>query len=118
MSSATLWLTASALLFVVLFMVNAVIYRRRFGAFLPKQMKNLFVLRKQLSHTELALAIFLVVSLLIGTSARDLVSDTSFGRWLAEPYALVVYSVWCVLVSTILSIVIELCRYFASKLDQ
>jgi len=107
MSSITLWLAAVAVVLVALFLVNALVYRRRHGSFLPRASSASERFLGPLSKAE-SLAVVLFLGMLLAAKAAPyLAPASSFTLWLGEPYAYVVYLVWAWMLPTILVIMVR-----------
>ena len=113
MSSVTSWLSIGAVVIVVLFCINAVIYRLRFGTFLRRTNASDPSLKRSLTKSEVASAIFICVALLLAVGAPVVAPASALATWLREPYALLVFAVWCWLIAMLIGIgprVVELLR--------
>ena len=95
MSTAMSWLLIGALVIVVLFCINAAAYRLRYGTFLRGRKGEHLSPTNKLSNSEMAIGIFFCLALLIALGVPVAAPTSSFAAWLREPYALVVYAVWC-----------------------
>jgi protein-S-isoprenylcysteine O-methyltransferase Ste14 len=105
MSSLTFWSLLSALVVLVLFAANAVVYRQRFGTFLRKSARP--HRSAALPRAEVALYLALALALLVGVATPEVFPDSSLAQWLGEPYAKVVYYLWCFVGTVIVGVVIS-----------
>jgi hypothetical protein len=104
MSSQTFWSLLFALVVVVLFAANAVVYRQRFGTFLRKPASS--GRSATLSRAEIALCLAFTLSLLVGVATPELFPDSALAQWLNEPYGKVAYYLWCFIGTVVVGTVI------------
>jgi hypothetical protein len=113
-STLTYWLAIFAAVFSALFVLNSVAYRIRFGAFRRSRPRSPD-LRSAMSTREVAIALLPVVGAVAGLAASVFVPETSFARWLAQPYSKIVYLVWCFLAGMIVSVTAGAVKYFVDR---
>ena len=100
MSQLTFWLAVSAAAFVILFLANAVAYRIRFGTFLRASARASAKTRR-LSSAQIVVGVLPAAAMLVGIAAPVMAPESSLAQWLNQPYALVAYFVWCLLLGGI-----------------
>lgn len=113
MSSVSSWLSIGALVIAALFCVNAIVYRVRYGTFLRKANGLRSPVKRKLTNSEVAAGLSFCVALLVGVAAPVVAPASAFAIWMREPYSLLVYSVWCWLITTAIGVgpkVLELLR--------
>lgn len=107
MSPLTFWLAIGAAFVFFLFAVNAVAYRMRRGTFLPRGERS-----PKLTRLQLVLLTLLVVAIFVGHASTFIVPASPFARWLQEPFSKLVYSAWCLIAVTFVSVSVGLWRYY------
>jgi hypothetical protein len=115
MSTLTYWLAIIAAVFCALFLLNSVVCRIRFGTFLTSRSRSPGFLRSAMSAREVAIALLPVVGMVAGLAAPVFVPETSFARWLAQPYSQIVYFVWCFLAGMIVGVTAAVLKYFVDR---
>ena len=111
MSTLTYWLAIVAVVFSALFVLNAVVYRVRFGTFLRSSSRSPGP-RSAMSKRQVVIALLPVVGMMAGLAASAFVPATSFARWLAQPYSQIVYFVWCGLAGMIVGATAAVVKHF------
>jgi hypothetical protein len=106
MSALTRWLLIAAGLLLVVFVLNAIAYRIRFGTFLRRSRAS-SELRRALPRSEVVLYAVFVLGLLAGVAAPVLTPASAFAVWLSEPYAKVAYFAWCFLATGVAGVLME-----------
>ena len=106
MSTTAFWLSIGALVIVALFCINAIAYRIRYGTFLRRSAGEGegAPLKGKLARSDVVSGMFICLALLIGVVVPVVASDSAMAVWLREPYAWLVYVVWCWLVATIIGV--------------
>ncbi len=104
MSNINTWLLVGAVVIVILFCINAVVYRARFGTFLPARNVEQTPLKKKLTKLEVASAMVLCLALLIAKAWTVLAPTSAFSAWLREPYSLFICVIWCWFIAIVIGI--------------
>src|SRR5258705_2936168 len=99
--TAPYWTAIGALVILVLFVANAIAYRKRRGSFFPHGGAPQS-LKHSLSGTDTAIYFVMVVALLAGVAPPTVAPDTDFAVWISRPFYLVVYVVWVLFLATLL----------------
>src|SRR6266542_3753996 len=105
MSSLTLGLLVGAIVLIALLILNAFAYRARHGIFLIRKHRTNFLTDK-LSKADVLVGGMVVLGLAIGHFAPSLAPTSALARWLEEPYAKLVYYIWCFLAVVLLAVVL------------
>ncbi len=111
MSPLTRWLLIAGAIVLVMFAVNAVVYRIRFGTFLPRSKDSLGT-RRALPGSEVVLYLAGTVAVVAGLATPGLAPGSAFAAWLAEPYATLTYFVWCFIAVVVLGVALAVWASF------
>jgi|SRR5688500_2529748 len=105
------WLTASAIVIVLLFVANGIAYRLRFGTFLRQEERGEFSPRSRLTKAGVAVYTVFTAALVLGFGAREATPESPLGAMLQSWFTFAAYIVWCLFGATILGVALTLCGY-------
>jgi len=105
------WLTAGAIVILVLFGANAVTYRIRHGTFLKQEARSEFGAKSRLAKAGITVYTALTIALLVGFGVREATPESAFGATLQDWFTFGAYVVWCFFGATMLGVALTLCGY-------
>ena len=107
MSTLTLWLAASALVFFALVIALQIAYRLRFDVSQrPKPRRKGF--KEPLSMTDAIVSIIPTIGLMVCLVVPQVAPTSALGVWLAEPYSSIVLIAWSFIATIILFVSIKI----------
>ncbi|MEO3689892.1 hypothetical protein [Roseateles paludis] len=104
MSSFTFWSLSMAIVVLLLFAVNALVYRLRFGTFLRKSARP--QRSAALPPSQVVLGLAFTFALLVGLATPQLFPGSQLAQWLSEPYAKAAYYLWSFLGTVLVGVAI------------
>ncbi len=105
------WLTAGAIVILVLFIANGIAYRIRFGTFLRQEERAEFSTKSRLTKAGVAVYTVLTAALVVGFGAREATPESALGAMLQSWFTFGAYIVWCLFGATMLGVALTLCGY-------